>query len=190
MPGRNTGSEKALPWIWVNRISEWPLLSGAVPVITQWPDTGQETDRPVVGGTKPSGSPWSQLPDTSAAQNECGVPPSVVYSPATVQFCGDPQDTELTSANSPVLSCGMSPTSWNGPQVPFTSSSTNACRWLDASRYQPATAQLPADGHDTDRACELEVPTPGRIIACCHVPPSSTSTVARSLNWSADVSPT
>src|SRR5215471_17980361 len=159
----------------------------AVPVSTQLPDAGHEIDRPVVGTTRPIGSPWSQLPDTSAAKNAAGVPPRMVASPAALQFPGDWQDTELISANPPGL---LSPRSWNRPQLPFTSSSTNACRWLDASRYQPPTVQLPTEGHDTDSACELEASRPGTDITCCQVPKRSTSTIARSSDWSVDVSPT
>jgi len=137
-----------------------------------------------------SGPGRCQVPDTSATRNACGVPPRVAYSPVAVQFPGDSQDTELSPANWPVLSCEKLPKSWKKPQLPFTSSSTNGCRALFASWYQPATVQLPTEGHDTDSACELDMPRPGTSIACCQVPLRSTASVARSLNWSVEVSPT
>src|SRR5690348_18037614 len=54
-----------------------------------------------------------------------------------------------------------------------------SCRALFASWYQPTTVQLPTEGHDTDSACELDMPRPGTSIACCQVPKRSTATVAR-----------
>jgi hypothetical protein len=166
------------------------LTSVSVPVSSQLPDAGHDTARPVDGASKKMSGPGRcQVPDTSATRNACGVPPRVVYSPVAVQFPGDWQDTELSSANWPVLSCEKLPKVWKKPQVPFTSSSTNGCFALDASRNEPTTVQLPTEGHDTDSACESELSRPGMSIACCQVPLRSTATVARSLNWSVEVSP-